>query len=144
MSITEKQEALIEDFDILPDKQEKLGYIVDIGRNAPGLEDEYKIEAFRIQGCQSMLWLVPSFEHGTCNFRVDSDGMISKGTASLLANLYSGCSPEEIVRHEPFFIEKVGLESLISTNRRNGLSNVWKKIKTYAELCIRNQAAGTT
>ena len=142
MSLAEKKETLIEELTILPDPQERFAYLIDRARNAPGLDSEYQIETFRIEGCQSNLWLVPSFEGGLCQFRVDSDAVITKGVAGLLAELYSDCPPEEILQHPPEFLSEVGITQHLTPNRRNGLSNVWTKIKGYAELCLKNQGAG--
>lgn len=141
MTLAEKKQELIEELTIIEDPQERFAYIIDRARSLPPLPAEYQIETFRIEGCQSNLWLVPSFENGLCHFRVDSDAVITKGVAGLLTELYSDCPPEEILQHEPTFLAEVGVNQHLTPNRRNGLSNVWKTIKAYAELCLRNQAS---
>ncbi|WOO41106.1 SufE family protein [Rubellicoccus peritrichatus] len=135
MSLVEKRDQLVEELSFIDDPQERFAYIIDEAKGQSSLADEYKIDAFRIEGCQSNLWLVPRFEDGLCYFETDSDAVITKGVAGLLTNLYSGATPLEILENEPDFLTEVGITQHLTPNRRNGLSNVWVKIKTFAELC---------
>ena len=139
MTLAEKKQELIEELTIIEDPQERFAYIIDLARTLEPLPKEYQIETFLIKGCMSQLWLVPTFKDGRCHFRVDSDAVITKGVARLLTDLYSDCTPEEILENEPTFLAELGIDQHLSPNRRNGLSNVWKTIKAYAELCLKNQ-----
>ncbi|MGE9296913.1 MAG: SufE family protein [Puniceicoccales bacterium] len=136
MTLTEKRDALVEDLSIIEDPQERFAYIIDNARSQPGLEENLKVDAFRIEGCQSQLWLVPSYQDGHCFFRTDSDAVITKGVAGLLTELYSGFPPEDILDVPPDFLAQVGITQHLTPNRRNGLSNVWNKIKSFAEHCM--------
>ena len=136
MSIEKKRDQLIEELMPFEDPLERFAYVIDRAKDAPGLEDEYKIETFLIKGCISQLWVFPRFENGTCFFQADSDASITKGTATLLCELYSGEKPEEIIRLEPDFLSEVGITQHLSPNRRNGLTGVREKIKTYAQHCL--------
>lgn len=141
MTLAEKKAQLIEELSFIEDPQERFAYIIDEARGKPGLDQEYKVEAFRIEGCQSNLWLVPNFEGGKCYFKTDSDAVITKGVAGLLTELYSDAPPEEILQNEPDFLANVGITQHLTPNRRNGLSNVWAKIKAFAELCMKSETA---
>jgi cysteine desulfuration protein SufE len=92
-----------------------------------------------IIGCVSQLWVFPTFKEGKCFYQADSDASITKGTASLLCDLYSGENPEDIVRLEPDFLGDVGITQHLSPNRRNGLTGVREKIKAYAQMQIANK-----
>lgn len=135
MTLAEKRDALVEDLSIIDDPQERFAYIIDNARALPALAPEFKVDAFRIEGCQSQLWLVPRYEDGKCIFATDSDAVITKGVAGLLTELYSGYAPEEILAVPPDFLAEVGITQHLTPNRRNGLSNVWTKIKAFAEHC---------
>ncbi len=139
MNLATKKQALTDELAIIDDPQERFAYIIDRARTQPALEDAYKVDAFRIEGCQSQLWLVPRYEAGRCYFSTDSDAIITKGIAGLLTDLYSDCAPADILAHEPDFLAQVGITQHLTPNRRNGLSNVWKKIRAYAELCLKNE-----
>lgn len=136
MNIENKRDQLIEELIPFEDHLERLTYVIDRAKDNPGLEKEYKIDTFLIKGCVSQLWVFPSFEEGKCFFQADSEASITKGTASLLCDLYSGESPEDIVLLEPDFLSEVGITQHLSPNRRNGLTGVREKIKAYAQMQI--------
>ena len=134
MSIEDKRDQLVEELIPFEDHLERLTYVIDRAKDLPGLEDAYKIDTFLIKGCVSQLWIFPSFSDGKCNFQADSEASITKGTASLLCELYSGETPEDILRLEPDFLAEVGITQHLSPNRRNGLTGVREKIKAYAQM----------
>ncbi len=138
MNIEQKRDQLVEELMPFEDHLERFAYVIDRAKDAPGLEKEYKIDAFLIKGCISQLWIYPKFEDGKCWYRADSDASITKGTATLLCELYSGESPEEVIRFEPDFLAEVGITQHLSPNRRNGLTGVRDKIRSYARLCLEN------
>jgi len=121
------------------DHFERFAYIIDRAKSLSPLDDAYKIDAFLIEGCISQLWIFPEFRDGKCYFSTDSDAAITKGTSALLCGLYSGETPEAIISLEPDFLAEVGVTQHLSPNRRNGLTNVRKRIKAYAELCLKNE-----
>ena len=134
MSIEDKRDQLVEELIPFEDHLERLTYVIDRAKDLPGLEDAYKIDTFLIKGCVSQLWIFPSFSDGKCNFQADSEASITKGTASLLCELYSGETPEDVIRLEPDFLAEVGITQHLSPNRRNGLTGVREKIKAYAQM----------
>ena len=141
MSIEEKRDQIVEELIPFEDHLERLTYVIDRAKDLPGLTDDYKVDTFLIKGCVSQLWIFPSFKDGKCFFQADSEASITKGTASLLCDLYSDEEPEDIVRLEPDFLSDVGTTQHLSPNRRNGLTGVREKIKAYAQLQIMNQAS---
>ncbi len=134
MSIEDKRDQITEELLPFEDHLERLSYVIDRAKDNPGLPVEYKIDAFLIKGCVSQLWIFPSVKDGKCYYQADSEASITKGTASLLCDLYSGELPEDIVRLEPDFLSEVGITQHLSPNRRNGLTGVREKIKAYAQL----------
>jgi len=131
---------MVEELSPFEDHLERLTYVIDRAKDLPGLEDDFKIDTFLIKGCVSQLWVFPSFKEGKCFYQADSDASITKGTASLLCDLYSGESPEDIVQLEPDFLGDVGITQHLSPNRRNGLTGVREKIKAYAQMQIANKS----
>ena len=138
MTLAEKQNQLIEELSLFPDPHERLAFIIEGAKKRPGLDSNYKIDAFRIEGCQSNLWVVPEFKDGLCYFSADSDAVITKGIAGILTDFYSGSSPSAIIECEPDFLSKAGITQHLTPNRRNGLSNVWARIKGFAEINLKH------
>lgn len=136
MNLEEKKKALIEEITLIPDAYERLGYIVDRGQNAQGLTEDLRIDSFKIEGCMSQLWVVPSFQEGLCQFQSESDSAIVKGIASLLCDFYSDAKPKEILQTDADFLGEVGITQHLSPNRRNGLSRIVESIQRFAQSCL--------
>jgi cysteine desulfuration protein SufE len=136
MTLKEKQDTLVEEITLIPDAYERLGYIVDRGKKAEGLTEDLRIDSFRIEGCMSQLWVVPSFKDGLCSFRSESDSAIVKGIAELLCQFYSDAKPEEIIATDAEFLGEVGITQHLSPNRRNGLSRIVESIQRFAQSCL--------
>jgi cysteine desulfuration protein SufE len=132
MTIKQKQEALINDFDFLEDWEQKYEYIIDLGKQLPPLPDEIKTDENLIKGCQSKVWIDVKYEDGKLNFLADSDGILPKGIVSLLVSIYSGHSTDEIINSDFDFISKIGLQEFLSPSRANGLMAMTKQMKYYA------------
>jgi len=141
MSLAEKQATLVEEITLIPDPYERLGYIVDRGKKADGLDEAFQIDSFKIEGCMSQLWVVPEFKDGKCYFRSESDSAIVKGIASLLCEFYSNQTPEEILENDAAFLGEVGITQHLSPNRRNGLSRIVESIQRFANSCLAEKSS---
>ncbi len=132
MNITEKQKAIIEVFKDLPDWDEKYAYIIKLGKELASFPDEHKKDSFKIEGCQSQVWLKAEFRDGKVEFLADSDAMIVKGLIAILVKVYSGETPESILSTPPDFLKAIGIENHLSPTRKNGLGSMLKQIQLYA------------
>lgn len=139
MDFAKKRTELGEQLELLPDAYERLEYVVDLGREHGTLPDDEKTPERKVEGCVSEVFLICEAEAGMCRFRVDADSAIVKGIAAILCNLYSGERPEVIIREEPAFLEKFGITQHLSPNRRNGLTQIYKRMVAFATA----QMAGT-
>ena len=135
MNLKEKKKSLIAEITLIPDAYERLGYIVDSGKNAEGLPEDLRIDTFKIEGCMSQLWVVPEFKNGLCHYQSESDSAIVKGIANLICDFYSGALPQEIVDTSADFLSEVGITQHLSPNRRNGLSRIVESIQRFAKSC---------
>ena len=136
MNLKEKQAAIVEEITLIPDAYERLGHIVELGKNSKGLSTELQIDSFKIEGCLSQLWVVPEYKNGLCYFRSESDSAIVKGIASLLCNFYSDTDPQSIVLNDASFLGQVGITQHLTPNRRNGLSRIVDSIQHFARSCL--------
>lgn len=132
MSINELQDELIEDFAFFEDWMQKYEYIIQLGKELPLIDEQYKTEDYIIKGCQSKVWLHPSLEAGQLNFKADSDAIITKGLVSLMVKVLSGHTPKEIAEADLYFIDQIGLNEHLSPTRANGLLSMVKQMKLYA------------
>lgn len=132
MTIKEKQQEIVNDFEFLEDWEQKYEYIIDLGKELKGIPDDKKTDDNLIKGCQSKVWIDAEFKDGKLYFDVDSDGILPKGIVSMLSSIYNGHSTQEILDSDFKFIEEIGLQEFLSPSRANGLMAMTKQIKFYA------------
>ena len=132
MTIKEKQDEIIADFEFFSNWDDKYEYIIQLGKELPLIEDKYKTDDNLIRGCQSRVWLHVDYIDGKVEFTADSDAVITKGLISLVIKVLSGHTPKEIAEAEITFIDAIGLSSHLSPTRSNGLLSMVKQIKLYA------------
>lgn len=112
--------------------EERYKTLIDLGRKLPPFSENHKTADQIVPGCQSTLYLYAFFEEGKLFFEAYSDALISAGLAALLIAVYSGETPETILKSSPDFIRELGIHSSLSINRSNGLANIYLKIKQEA------------
>jgi cysteine desulfuration protein SufE len=139
MTINEIQDEIIEDFELFSDWMEKYEYIIQLGKDLPLIEDQYKTSDHLIKGCQSQVWLHAEYKDGKLFFTADSDAIITKGLISMMVKVLSGHTPSEIMDADLYFIDAIGLTSHLSPTRSNGLLSMLKQIKAYALACKLNE-----
>lgn len=132
MTLEEKQNEIIDDFAIYDDWMEKYEYIIELGKDLPLIRPELKTKEHLIEGCQSQVWLDAQITDNKMRLTADSDAIITKGIIGLLIRVYDNETPEDIVKSEPYFIAKIGLQEHLSPTRANGLASMVKKIKLLA------------
>ena len=132
MTIKEKQDEIIEDFQVFDDWMEKYEYIIQLGKDLPIIDEQYKTDDNLIKGCQSRVWLHADYTGGKLVFTADSDALITKGLVSMVVLVLSGHTPREIADAEIYFVDAIGLRSHLSSTRSNGLLSMLKQMKMYA------------
>lgn len=133
MSLDEKKQSLIEDFQLYDEWLDKYEYLIELGKNLDPYPEELKTDEHLIKGCQSRVWLDYQLQDNRIFFRADSDAIITKGIISLLISVYSGRTPEEIAADDFGFVADIGLKDNLSPTRANGLVSMIETIKTVAE-----------
>ena len=133
MTIEEKQQEIIEEFQDYDDWMDRYQLLIDLGNEQEPLPEKYKTESNLIDGCQSRVWLQADLqEDGTIVFQAESDALIVKGIVTLLIKVLSGHTPDEILDADLHFIEDIGLRDHLSPTRSNGLLAMLKQMKMYA------------
>lgn len=131
-SIDELQHTTIDEFALFDDWNSKYEYLIDLGKQLPLIDPEFKTDMYRIKGCQSQVWLNSEFRAGKLFFTADSDAIITKGLIALLVRVLSGQKPHDIANTNLFFIDQIGLREHLSPTRSNGLAHMIDRMKTSA------------
>jgi len=140
--IQERVDTLIQQFNHIDKWEDRYKYIIKLGKQLQELPEEYRIDQFKVRGCQSQLWLHAQLTDGNVVFHADSDAAIVRGIVSLLISIYSDSTPDEILQTKPDFLDTIGLRDHLSMSRANGLSSVLKQISLYA-LALKTQLPNT-
>ncbi|MBW7845115.1 MAG: SufE family protein [Bacteroidia bacterium] len=133
MTTTEIQNNIIENFTLFDgDMEQTLFYLMDLGKKLPPMPEDHKTDTYLVNGCQSKVWVYPSYTDGKVWLEVDSNTDITKGLIYLLREIWNGKTPSEILDTELFFLDKIGMNRMIGSQRSNGLLSMIKQIKMYA------------
>ena len=133
MSINRIQDEIIDEFVDIEDWMDRYAYIIDLGNALPAIDEKFKTPQYIIEGCQSRVWLNAELnEEGKIIYTADSDAIIVKGIISLLIQVLSNHTPQEILDADLYFIDKIGLSEHLSPTRSNGRVAMVKQMKVYA------------
>ena len=132
MTINEIQDQIIDEFSMVDDWMDKYQMLIELGNSLEPLDEKYKTPQNIIEGCQSRVWLQADYNDGIIHFSGESDAVIVKGLVSLLIQVLSDHTPDEILNCDLYFIEKIGLREHLSPTRSNGLLSMVKQMKVYA------------
>jgi len=135
-SAAQAQQDIAEEFAFFGDWTERYQYLIDLGKQLPPFPEDKKAEDYRVHGCQSMVWLVPSGDASNMHFDAASDSAIVSGLIALVLRVYSDRPAAEIVATEPAFIQEIGLAKHLSPTRSNGLAAMLAKLKAYAAAAL--------
>ena len=131
MTLEEKKQQIVEDFSLYDEWLDKYEYLIELGKGMEPFPEDKKTEDRLIKGCQSRVWLDCEERDGKLWFTADSDAIITRGIISLLIDVYSGCTPEEIAGDDFSFLEEIGLRENLSPTRANGLVSMINTIRGY-------------
>lgn len=127
-----KQEAIKVLFNQCKTQEERYEQIIELGRKAEAFPVKDKIPENVLEGCQSTMYLTARLENGCVFFSAASDALISAGLAALLVNVYSGETPESILKCPPTFLEDLGIAASLTPSRANGLHSIHLRMKQEA------------
>lgn len=129
MNILNKIEFIKRHFGSLPSREVFYQEIMEWGKKLSPFQLDWKREENKVVGCQSLMYLHTACVEGKVFFHATSDALISAGLAALLIEVYSGEPPEAILLTPPTFLEELGIPSLLTPGRANGLASLHLKMK---------------
>ena len=132
MNIKEIQEEIIDEFSMFDDWMQRYEFMIDLGKNLPLIQEEFKTEDNLIKGCQSKVWLKGEQNGDKIVFTADSDAILTKGIIAILIRVFSNQTAIDILNADMDFIDEIGLKEHLSPTRANGLVSMIKNIKMYA------------
>jgi cysteine desulfuration protein SufE len=109
--------------------EDRYKYIIDLGKELPGMDLAKKDEAHLVRGCQSQVWMEGEMHDGIWSFNADSDAYIVKGLLGVVLAAYNGKTAEAIQAFPiDNYFDQLGLMKHLSPTRGNGLRAMVKRI----------------
>jgi cysteine desulfuration protein SufE len=133
---------IIDNFALLDDWDDRYRYVIELGRTLAPLPEDLRIDANKVQGCASQVWLGTEIRpNGAAGPRLsfvgDSDAHIVRGLIAILFALYSGQSAREILDTDAVALfEKLGLREHLTPQRSNGFRSMVERIKSDARSAL--------
>ncbi len=129
-------DALVEEFELFFDWEERYQYLIELGNAMVALPEKYQCEENRVQGCLSTVWLVcqkSTDDPSKLVYSADSDSQLVKGLVAILIQLYNQKTPDDILQLDIVDVfARIELTQHISRSRANGVHSMIARIKTLA------------
>jgi len=137
-----KIDEIVENFTLLDEWDDRYRYVIELGRTLSPLAESAHVEANKVRGCASQVWLIthvkPNGAGGpVLSFEGDSDAHIVRGLIAILFALYSGKSAKEILAIDSLALfDSIGLRENLTPQRSNGLRSMVERIRAEAKSAL--------
>jgi cysteine desulfuration protein SufE len=133
---------IVENFELLDQWDDRYRYVIELGRTLPPLAESAHIEANKVRGCASQVWLLTHVKpDGAAGprliFEGDSDAHIVRGLIAILFTVYSGKRAKEILDTDALALfDRLGLRENLTPQRSNGLRAMVERIRAEAKAAL--------
>ena len=127
-----------ETFDLLGDDwDERYRYIIELGKDLPPMDEGDKVDANKVRGCASQVWMVMALDKGHIELLADSDAHIVRGLIAVLLAAYQGKTPQQAKAFDiDALMNELHLSQALSPTRTNGLLSMIKRIQRLSEQAL--------
>jgi cysteine desulfuration protein SufE len=113
--------------------EQRARLLMQWGDRLPALNDVDKVDANRVHGCESQVWLVGTLQDGHWQFSASSDARLIRGLVALLLARVNGLSAVELQQVDlADWFSQLGLGRQLSQSRSNGLNAVLQRMRELA------------
>ncbi len=125
-------DRIVERLGSTSDPRRRYEYVLWLAKKLEPFPDDLRLDAFKVKGCVSQVYVVGSLEEGRLHWRGDSDAQITKGLLALLMEGLEGLTPAEATALDPSFIAATGLQASLTPSRANGFLNILRTMQAQA------------
>ncbi|MCP9930027.1 SufE family protein [Cyanobium sp. AMD-g] len=125
-------DRIVERLGSTSDPRRRYEYVLWLAKKLEPFPDDLRVDAFKVKGCVSQVYVVGSLEEGRLHWRGDSDAQITKGLLALLIEGLEGMTPEQATGLDPSFIAATGLQASLTPSRANGFLNILRTMQAQA------------
>lgn len=130
------QEQIVQEFRLLDDPFDQYAYLLELAARLPYIPQAQRDALQSIAGCQSHVWLSTRMENGLFVFDADSDTMLIRGMLYLLQRMLCHQPPAEVAVVSMDFLERSGIVTALSDDRRKGIGSVIRALQMEAKKYI--------
>ncbi len=114
--------------------EDRYRYIIELGRQVPGMPESERTEESVVRGCQSQVWLAAERDgDGRLHFHIDSDAHIVRGLIALVLAAFEGKRAGEVLAYDiDGYFASLDLLAHLSPTRGNGLRAMVNRIRDIA------------
>ena len=128
MTYPEKLVELVEDFQAIDDRMERLEYVFDLASEVNELPAEEWSESTRIHGCQSEAHVRVDLEDELVRIFSGADSKLVQGLMGILTIAIDGQSIQIARTLTPDFAVEMGILHSLSPSRSNGFRNMFDTV----------------
>ena len=121
-------EELIEEFQDVDDKMERLEMVFELSEEVDFLELEFWTDLTRVRGCQSEAHVLVSIENEVVKMKAGADSKLVQGLMGILTIALRDISPSKALELTPDFAGEMGVLTSLSPSRSNGFRNMFDKV----------------
>ena len=124
---------LIERLQSTTDPKRRYEYILWLAKSLPLLNEDLHLEATKVKGWISEVYVLGSLLNGRIQWKGYSDALITKGLLAFLIKGLNDLTPFEVLSIDEKFIEMTGLSKSLTPSRANGFLNIFLKMRSQAK-----------
>ena len=113
-----------EELELFDDVMDRYVYLIDLAKKPTSLPAELRTDDRLVSGCISQIWVDVGAVDDTTKIYYDSDAMITKGVTHLICDCFNDLPINEAKQIDKNEFEVLGIEGILSANRRNGLASL--------------------
>ena len=127
---------LIDEFQDIDDKMERLEMVFDLAEEVNLLPIEQWNDNTRVQGCQSEAHIRVEVVDSHVNFYSGADSKLVQGLMGILTMAIHGVDAEMVLELTPEFATEMGILNSLSPSRSNGFRNMFDKVMKDIKLQV--------
>ncbi|PSQ96460.1 MAG: Fe-S metabolism protein SufE [Bacteroidetes bacterium SW_9_63_38] len=133
-TISDRAQEIVDEFALFNDWMGRYEHLMELGDDIPVIDDDDKTDDHYVHGCQSDVWIRADYDEddNVLRFEGDSNAKITKGLAALVIRVLNEQPPEAVESAEFDFLDEIGLQDNLSSQRNNGLRAMIEQMRERA------------
>jgi len=128
MNYSAELSELIEEFQAIDDKMERLEMVFDLADEVNLLPTDDWNDSTRVHGCQSEAHVKVGLVDSNVNFQAGADSKLVQGLMGILTMAIHGINADDVLTLTPDFATEMGILNSLSPSRSNGFRNMFDKV----------------